>query len=121
MECLLLRKYHQLCEVFGGGKAFDVHTEGQLEIALKEADENSDLLHFIEIHLDRWDCNDALRRAGLAMAMNNRLLDETEAEHAKKVTIKDENVYMGDENDVMSSFAKVVQRTISNKSLNSFS
>ena len=30
-------KYHRLVEVFGGGLAFDVHTEGQLEAALAQA------------------------------------------------------------------------------------
>ena len=29
-------KYHRLVEVFGGGLAFDVHTEGQLEVALAQ-------------------------------------------------------------------------------------
>ncbi|XP_055388668.1 uncharacterized protein LOC129617514 [Condylostylus longicornis] len=75
-------KYHKLCDVFGGGKSYDVHNEGQLEEALKETCQNNQMLNFIEIHLDRWDCNDALRRAGHAMAVNNRLLDEDELKNS---------------------------------------
>ena len=55
--------YHRLLEVFGGGEAFDVHTEGQLEEALAQAAE-SDQLVFIEIHTDRLDCSESLKKAG---------------------------------------------------------
>jgi indolepyruvate decarboxylase len=65
-------KYHQLAEVFGGGVAFDVHTEGQLEEALAQAT-GADQLVFIEIHTDRFDCSESLRRAGEAMARTNKL------------------------------------------------
>ena len=65
-------KYHRLVEVFGGGLAFDVHTEGQLEEALAKA-ADADELVFIEIHTERFDCSESLRRAGEAMARTNRL------------------------------------------------
>ena len=65
-------KYHRLVEVFGGGLAFDVHTEGQLEDALAQA-ALADELVFIEIHTERFDCSESLRRAGEAMARTNKL------------------------------------------------
>ncbi|MGC8638329.1 MAG: alpha-keto acid decarboxylase family protein [Isosphaeraceae bacterium] len=65
-------KYHRLVDVFGGGLAFDVHTERQLEEALAKAN-NADELVFIEIHTERFDCSESLRRAGEAMARTNRL------------------------------------------------
>jgi len=65
-------KYHKLVEVFGGGVAFDVRTEGELEDALRQAT-TSDKLVFIEIHTGRMDCPEALRSAGRAMAKTNQL------------------------------------------------
>jgi indolepyruvate decarboxylase len=65
-------KYHRLVDVFGGGLAFDVHTEGQLEAALVQADRAKELV-FIEIHTERFDCSESLRRAGEAMAKTNKL------------------------------------------------
>jgi indolepyruvate decarboxylase len=65
-------KYHRLVEVFGDGLAFDVHTEGELEVALEQA-VGADRLVFIEIHTGRFDCSDSLRRAGEAMARTNKL------------------------------------------------
>lgn len=42
-------------------------------------------LSFLEVHLDRFDCNEALKRAGYSMALNNRLLEgEQEVQVAKK-------------------------------------
>ena len=64
--------YHKLVEVFGGGLAFDVRTEGELEDALRQAT-TADELVFIEIHTGRLDCPDALRSAGRAMAKTNHL------------------------------------------------
>ena len=65
-------KYHRLVEVFGGGLAFDVRTEGQLEEALAKAAGAGELV-FIEIHTERFDCSESLRRAGEAMARTNKL------------------------------------------------
>lgn len=64
--------YHRLPEVFGGAPGLDVRTEGELERALAHA-EVADGLVFLEVHTDRWDCPDALRRAGESMAMTNHL------------------------------------------------
>jgi len=64
--------YHQLVEVFGGGLAFDVRTEGELEEALEKA-VTADCLVFIEIHTGRLDCPEALRSAGQSMAKINQL------------------------------------------------
>jgi len=54
--------------VFGGGSAFEVRTEGDLEAALTAVRENADRLSFIEVHLDPDDCSAALERLGAALA-----------------------------------------------------
>jgi TPP-dependent 2-oxoacid decarboxylase len=64
--------YHRLPEVFGGAPGLDVHTEGELERALAHA-QTADGLVFIEVHTDRLDCPETLRRAGESMAMTNQL------------------------------------------------
>jgi indolepyruvate decarboxylase len=65
-------KYHALAEVFGGAPGFDVHTEGELELALTAASTATGLV-FIEIHTDRLDCPESLRSAGRSMAALNQL------------------------------------------------
>ena len=65
-------RYHKLMEVFGGGVGLDVHTEGELEDALRQATARDDLV-FIEIHTGRMDCPEALRSAGRSMAKANQL------------------------------------------------
>ena len=64
--------YHKLVEVFGGGLAIDVRTEGELEEALRKA-ATAESLVFIEIHTGRLDCPESLRRAGKSMAKINQL------------------------------------------------
>jgi indolepyruvate decarboxylase len=64
--------YHKLVDVFGGGLSFDVRTEGELEKALGRA-AIADGLVFVEIHTERWDCPESLRKAGRAMAKTNKL------------------------------------------------
>jgi TPP-dependent 2-oxoacid decarboxylase len=49
-----------------------VSTEGQLEEALAHAGE-SDQLVFIEIHTDRLDCSESLKKAGETMARTNKI------------------------------------------------
>ena len=61
-------KYHQLPQVFGGGWGCEVWTEGELEIALRHANERRDELALIEVHLDPMDCSAALKRLGAAIA-----------------------------------------------------
>jgi TPP-dependent 2-oxoacid decarboxylase len=59
-------------EVFGGGLALDVRTEGELEEALTRAATEEGLV-FIEIHTGRLDCPESLRSAGWSMAEANLL------------------------------------------------
>ncbi len=65
-------KYHKLPEVFGNGKGYDVHTEGELEEVLKKVEKN-DVLSLVEIHFERLDCSSSLKRAGEQMAKKNKL------------------------------------------------
>ena len=65
-------RYHGLLEVFGGGRAFDVRTEGELEHALTQA-ATADCLVLIEVHTERLDCPESLRKAGRAMERSNHL------------------------------------------------
>ena len=65
-------RYSKLVEVFGGGLGFDVHTEGELEDALRKAEGATELV-FIEIHTDRMDCPESLISAGRSMAKTNHL------------------------------------------------
>lgn len=59
-------KYHKLPEVFGDGAlSFEARNEGDLETALAKAKENPKRLCFIEVHLDRWDSSEALKRLGV--------------------------------------------------------
>lgn len=60
-------KYHLLPQVFGGGWGCEVRTEGELEDALEKARRNKGL-SLIEVHLDRLDCSESLRRACEQMA-----------------------------------------------------
>jgi indolepyruvate decarboxylase len=52
---LQMWQYHRLPEVFGGGWACEVRTEGELEDAVKRALSLPGELAFIEVHLDRLD------------------------------------------------------------------
>jgi indolepyruvate decarboxylase len=73
-------KYHRLVDVFGTGLAFDVRTEGELEEALRQADA-ADSVVFIEVHTDRLDCFESLKRAGAMMARANQLDEGAEPDH----------------------------------------
>ncbi len=66
-------RYHELTRVFGGGWSCEVHTEGDLEIALARAAAERDTLAFIEVHLDPEDCSAALKRLGRALADQRKL------------------------------------------------
>lgn len=84
-------KYSRLPEAFGADtktavSVRDCHTEGELEEALQHSEKQKRLV-FIELHLDRMDCNEALRRAGVAMARNNNLLDEDEEAAAREAAV----------------------------------
>jgi TPP-dependent 2-oxoacid decarboxylase len=60
-------KYHRLVDVFGKGRSFDVRTEGDLEEALRQA-AAADSVVLIEVHTDRLDCSEVLKRVGAALA-----------------------------------------------------
>ncbi|MBI1899552.1 MAG: alpha-keto acid decarboxylase family protein [Planctomycetia bacterium] len=55
-------KYHRLPEVLGGGRGYDVRTEGQFDQALRSALADTSQMGLLEVHLDQRDCSKALRR-----------------------------------------------------------
>jgi indolepyruvate decarboxylase len=63
--------YHQLPELLGGGWGFEVHTEGELDQALKAALNNEDTFSLLNIHLEPNDISPALSR--LAKRLSKRL------------------------------------------------
>ncbi|MGB2706212.1 MAG: thiamine pyrophosphate-binding protein [Candidatus Omnitrophota bacterium] len=63
-------KYHRLPDIFGGACGMEVRTEGDLEAAIKKAEDNPDSLAFIEVCLDRLDSSGALKKIG--KALNNQ-------------------------------------------------
>jgi TPP-dependent 2-oxoacid decarboxylase len=66
-------KYSLLPVVFGGRQGCDVRTEGELEVALKGVKFGENTPHFIEFHLDKWDCSPVLRNVGTAMRRHNSI------------------------------------------------
>ena len=54
--------YHKLPEVYGGGKGYDVRTEGEFDAALSIAWADTDNLSLIHVHLDPADHSTALGR-----------------------------------------------------------
>jgi len=64
-------RYHLIPQALGGEAGINVHTEGELESALKVA-ENAKKLTFIEINVDKYDFGDTLRLAGSAMAESSK-------------------------------------------------
>jgi indolepyruvate decarboxylase len=54
--------YHRLPDLLGGGWGFEVHTEGDLDKALRAALENHDSFSLLNIHLDPLDISPALER-----------------------------------------------------------
>jgi indolepyruvate decarboxylase len=54
--------YHRLPDLVGGGWGFEVHTEGDLDQALKAALQNKDTFSLLNIHLDPRDISPALER-----------------------------------------------------------
>lgn len=64
-------RYHKLPEVLGGGKGYEVHTEGDFDAALHAAWADRQNLSLIQVHLDRKDCSNALER--LATRLGTRV------------------------------------------------
>lgn len=54
--------YHKLSDFLGGGRGFEVHTEGELEDALQKALANRDSFSLLNIHLGKLDISPALER-----------------------------------------------------------
>jgi indolepyruvate decarboxylase len=54
--------YHKLPEVYGGGKGYEVRTEGDFDAALKSAWADTENLSLIHVHLDKADHSHALAR-----------------------------------------------------------
>jgi indolepyruvate decarboxylase len=63
--------YHRIPDLLGGGWGFEVHTEQDLEKALKAALANKDSFSLLNVHLDSHDVSPALKR--LASRMSKQL------------------------------------------------
>lgn len=63
--------YHRLPDLVGGGWGFEVHTEADLDQALKAAIANEEAFSLLNIHLDKLDTSPALER--LARRLSKRL------------------------------------------------
>lgn len=55
-------RYHRLPEVLGAGRSFLVHTEDELDSALRGAHQHRESFALIEVKLDPHDQSPALRR-----------------------------------------------------------
>jgi indolepyruvate decarboxylase len=55
-------KYHKIPEVLGGGKGYEVWTEGEFDRVLNTAWQDRSGMSLIQVHLDRNDSSIALRR-----------------------------------------------------------
>jgi indolepyruvate decarboxylase len=60
--------YHRLPELLGGGWGFEVHTERDLDKALKAAMANQDKFSILNVHLDSHDVSPALHRLAERMS-----------------------------------------------------
>ena len=63
--------YHRIGDLLGSGWGFEVHTEGELDQALKAALANRDTFSLLNVHLDKTDVSPALQR--LADRLSQRL------------------------------------------------
>jgi indolepyruvate decarboxylase len=64
-------QYHKLPEVLGGGKGYEIHTEGQLDAALKAAWADTSGPSLLQVHIGQDDISTALRR--LAERLSKRV------------------------------------------------
>ncbi len=64
-------EYHRLPDLLGGGWGFEVHTEGDLEKALRASLANRDRFSVLNIHLEPTDISPALER--LAKTLSKRI------------------------------------------------
>jgi len=63
--------YHRIPDLVGGGWGFEVHTEADLDQALKAALANQETFSLLNVHLDKHDTSPALER--LARRLSKRL------------------------------------------------
>ena len=61
-------QYHCLPQVFGGGRAYDIHTETELDQALAAAVSDTQGYCLLEVHLDPGDRSPALQRLAERLA-----------------------------------------------------
>ena len=59
---VLLWQFSRIPEILGAGKGFDVHTEEELDAALRAARAYVDGFSILDVHLDPKDCSAALQR-----------------------------------------------------------
>lgn len=64
-------EYHRLPDLLGGGWGFEVHTEGDLDQALRAALANKDTFSLLNVHLSKTDISPALSR--LAQGLSKRI------------------------------------------------
>jgi indolepyruvate decarboxylase len=55
-------RYHKLPELLGGGRGYEVRTEGEFDQALREAWTDRKQMSLIQVHLGRTDASKALHR-----------------------------------------------------------
>ncbi len=63
--------YHRLPDLLGGGRGFEIHTEGELDQALNAALGNQTAFSLLNVHLEPDDISPALKR--LAEGLSKRL------------------------------------------------
>ena len=61
-------KFHKIPEVLGVGLGLEVHTESELDAALKQALENTKSFSLLNVHLDPYDRSPALERLAQKMS-----------------------------------------------------
>ena len=64
-------QYHKLPEVLGGGKGYEIHTEGEFDAALKRAWADTSGPSLLQVHIGPDDISTALRR--LAERLSKRV------------------------------------------------
>lgn len=67
-------QHHKLPEVLGGGRGYDIHTEGEFDAALAEAWGETSQPSILQVHLSETDCSRSLER--LAAMMSKTVVPE---------------------------------------------
>jgi indolepyruvate decarboxylase len=68
---ILLWHYSRIPDVLGMGRGFDIHTEGELEVALQECRSHPEDFCILDVHLDPHDISPTLKR--LTHALGQRV------------------------------------------------